>query len=134
MLFHFIITSKECSGLKWIFYSYPSKYYTMFFVDQLNQFQETNPEYKLIKPWWDVLISYLAAALLAIAVLAGVMQATQSNLVCLPAVDCKLSLNQSLNTSEMNNFCRGRYLIDFWYYYKAPGGGYKSYNAACTLF
>ncbi|XP_028519114.1 volume-regulated anion channel subunit LRRC8A [Exaiptasia diaphana] len=76
----------------------------MFPVDQLQRFQVINPDHKFIKPWWDTFTDYIATALLMMAVLAGVMQATQSDLVCVPAIDCSLSHNQSFNHSGV---CQG---------------------------
>ncbi|XP_020892531.1 volume-regulated anion channel subunit LRRC8A [Exaiptasia diaphana] len=77
----------------------------MFPVDPLSRFQEANPKYKLIKPWWAVLTGYFAIALLVIAVLAGTMQATQRNLVCVPTKNCT-SFNHSLPASKTNNSCK----------------------------
>ncbi|EDO38188.1 predicted protein, partial [Nematostella vectensis] len=66
----------------------------MFPIEQLARFEASNSAYRLLKPWWDVLTDYLIAAMLVVAVLAGLMQASSGRLVCLPA-DCRPEINQS---------------------------------------
>ncbi|XP_048586885.1 volume-regulated anion channel subunit LRRC8C-like [Nematostella vectensis] len=66
----------------------------MFPIEQLARFEASNSVYRLLKPWWDVLTDYLIAAMLVVAVLAGLMQASSGRLVCLPA-DCRPEINQS---------------------------------------
>lgn len=65
----------------------------MFPVEKLSQFESTNPSYKILKPWWDVLTDYLSAVMLIIALSAGAMQVLQGHLICLPAAECNFNSN-----------------------------------------
>ncbi|EDO31227.1 predicted protein, partial [Nematostella vectensis] len=82
----------------------------MFPIGQLTRFEVNNSNYRLLKPWWDVFTDYLSAAMLVVAVLAGLMQASNGNLVCLPAVDCHPGMNEDI---QIKNGSCASYLHDY---------------------
>ncbi|XP_078075030.1 volume-regulated anion channel subunit LRRC8D-like [Mustelus asterias] len=55
--------------------------FTLTEVASLNDIQAT---YRILKPWWDVFMDYLAIVMLMVAIFAGTMQLTKDQVVCLP--------------------------------------------------
>ena len=73
----------------------------MFPTDVVSGIGQGDATYKLLKPWWDVMTDYLALAMLMISFVAGTMQITKGDIVCVPVVDCQ-SGNNYMNTAAKN--------------------------------
>ncbi|XP_042191142.1 volume-regulated anion channel subunit LRRC8D-like isoform X1 [Callorhinchus milii] len=58
--------------------------FTLTEVASLNDIQAT---YRILKPWWDVFMDYLAIVMLMLAIFAGTMQLTKDQVVCLPRLE-----------------------------------------------
>ncbi|KAI4816730.1 hypothetical protein KUCAC02_009043 [Chaenocephalus aceratus] len=62
-------------------------------ITELRYFADTQPAYRILKPWWDVFTDYLSVVMLMIAV-------TQDKMICLP---CKWVVNKSCETMPVPN-------------------------------
>ncbi|KAI4890389.1 hypothetical protein NFI96_014547 [Prochilodus magdalenae] len=70
-------------------------------ITELRYFADTQPAYRILKPWWDVFTDYISIVMLMIAVFGGTLQVTQDKMICLP---CKRVENNScvlLNSSAL---------------------------------
>ncbi|XP_051906590.1 leucine rich repeat containing 8 VRAC subunit Aa [Hippocampus zosterae] len=61
-------------------------------ITELRYFADTQPAYRILKPWWDVFNDYISLVMLMIAVFGGTLQITQDKMICLP---CKWVANDS---------------------------------------
>ncbi|KAA0719720.1 Volume-regulated anion channel subunit LRRC8A [Triplophysa tibetana] len=66
-------------------------------ITELRYFADTQPAYRILKPWWDVFTDYISIVMLMIAVFGGTLQVSQDKMICLP---CKWVVN---DTCDQNN-------------------------------
>ncbi|CAG5867671.1 leucine rich repeat containing 8 VRAC subunit Aa [Menidia menidia] len=69
-------------------------------ITELRYFADTQPAYRILKPWWDVFTDYISIVMLMIAVFGGTLQVTQDKMICLP---CKWVVNDSCETMPIPN-------------------------------
>ncbi|CAO2639083.1 Volume-regulated anion channel subunit LRRC8D [Lemmus lemmus] len=58
----------------------------MFTLAEVASLNDIQPTYRILKPWWDVFMDYLAVVMLMVAIFAGTMQLTKDQVVCLPVL------------------------------------------------
>lgn len=63
----------------------------MFTLAEVASLNDVQPTYRILKPWWDVFMDYLAVVMLMVAIFAGTMQLTKDQVVCLPNVQSAVS-------------------------------------------
>uniref|UniRef100_A0A1A8JW56 Leucine rich repeat containing 8 family, member A n=1 Tax=Nothobranchius kuhntae TaxID=321403 RepID=A0A1A8JW56_NOTKU len=61
-------------------------------ITELRYFVDTQPAYRILKPWWDVFTDYISIVMLMISVFGGTLQITQDKMICLP---CKWVINET---------------------------------------
>ncbi|KAI5099395.1 volume-regulated anion channel subunit LRRC8D [Silurus meridionalis] len=70
----------------------------MFTLTEVASLNDIQPTYRILKPWWDVLMDYLGFVMLMIAIFAGTMQLTKDHVACLPFLD-ETNKTSSLHTT-----------------------------------
>ncbi|KAM8930575.1 volume-regulated anion channel subunit LRRC8D [Pelodytes ibericus] len=75
----------------------------MFTLSEVASLNDIQPTYRILKPWWDVFMDYLAVVMLMVAIFAGTMQLTKDQVVCLPVLESAVSLRTSAIHSNGNN-------------------------------
>ncbi|XP_029473935.1 volume-regulated anion channel subunit LRRC8D [Rhinatrema bivittatum] len=58
----------------------------MFTLAEVTSLNDLQPKYRILKPWWDVFMDYLAIVMLMTAIFASTMQLTKDQVVCLPVL------------------------------------------------
>ncbi|MGH0135767.1 UNVERIFIED_CONTAM: hypothetical protein FKN15_075675 [Acipenser sinensis] len=71
----------------------------MFTLTEVASLNDIQPTYRILKPWWDVFMDYLAVVMLMVAIFAGTMQLTKDQVVCLPVLQ-----EPKVKTSALNSF------------------------------
>uniref|UniRef100_S4R935 Leucine rich repeat containing 8 VRAC subunit Db n=1 Tax=Petromyzon marinus TaxID=7757 RepID=S4R935_PETMA len=59
----------------------------MFTVTEVASLSDSQPAYRILKPWWDVFLDYLGIVMLMLSIFAGTMQFSRDPLCCLPKLD-----------------------------------------------
>ncbi|XP_077309069.1 volume-regulated anion channel subunit LRRC8D [Lithobates pipiens] len=75
----------------------------MFTLSEVASLNDIQPTYRILKPWWDVFMDYLAVVMLMVAIFAGTMQLTKDQVVCLPKLDSAVcSASQTSKTIQVS--------------------------------
>lgn len=59
----------------------------MFTLTEVASLNDIQPTYRILKPWWDVLMDYLGLVMLMLAIFGMTMQITKDHLACLPFLE-----------------------------------------------
>uniref|UniRef100_A0A4W3HKC2 Leucine rich repeat containing 8 VRAC subunit B n=1 Tax=Callorhinchus milii TaxID=7868 RepID=A0A4W3HKC2_CALMI len=71
----------------------------MISVTEFKWLTDSQPAYRILKPWWDVFSHYIAMVMLMIALLGGALQITQIKMLCLP---CKMIFDDNCIIAKTN--------------------------------
>ncbi|XP_068095930.1 volume-regulated anion channel subunit LRRC8D [Hyperolius riggenbachi] len=75
----------------------------MFTLSEVASLNDIQPTYRILKPWWDVFMDYLAVVMLMVAIFAGTMQLTKDQVVCLPKLDSAVCSASPASKTVQNN-------------------------------
>ncbi|KAG9461550.1 volume-regulated anion channel subunit LRRC8D [Eleutherodactylus coqui] len=75
----------------------------MFTLSEVASLNDIQPTYRILKPWWDVFMDYLAVVMLMVAIFAGTMQLTKDQVVCLPKLESAVCLTTPASREGQNN-------------------------------
>lgn len=59
----------------------------MFTLTEVASLNDVQPTYRILKPWWDVLMDYLGLVMLMLAIFGMTMQITKDHMACLPCLE-----------------------------------------------
>lgn len=59
----------------------------MFTLTEVASLNDIQPTYRILKPWWDVLMDYLGLVMLMLAIFGMTMQITKDHMACLPCLE-----------------------------------------------
>ncbi|XP_009072963.1 PREDICTED: volume-regulated anion channel subunit LRRC8D isoform X3 [Acanthisitta chloris] len=76
----------------------------MFTLAEVASLSDIQPTYRILKPWWDVFMDYLAVVMLMVAIFAGTMQLTKDQVVCLPVLQSTVNSKVQPGTSGKADF------------------------------
>ncbi|XP_010287534.1 PREDICTED: volume-regulated anion channel subunit LRRC8D isoform X3 [Phaethon lepturus] len=76
----------------------------MFTLAEVASLNDIQPTYRILKPWWDVFMDYLAVVMLMVAIFAGTMQLTKDQVVCLPVLQSTVNSKAQPGTSGKAEF------------------------------
>ncbi|NWW00006.1 LRC8D protein, partial [Machaerirhynchus nigripectus] len=76
----------------------------MFTLAEVASLSDIQPTYRILKPWWDVFMDYLAVVMLMVAIFAGTMQLTKDQVVCLPVLQSTVNSKVQPDTSGKADF------------------------------
>ncbi|XP_061489586.1 volume-regulated anion channel subunit LRRC8D isoform X2 [Rhineura floridana] len=71
----------------------------MFTLAEVASLNDIQPTYRILKPWWDVFMDYLAVVMLMVAIFAGTMQLTKDQVVCLPVLQSAVNAKAQPSSS-----------------------------------
>ncbi|XP_056379158.1 volume-regulated anion channel subunit LRRC8D isoform X2 [Hyla sarda] len=74
----------------------------MFTLSEVASLNDIQPTYRILKPWWDVFMDYLAVVMLMVAIFAGTMQLTKDQVVCLPKLESAICLTPANREGQSN--------------------------------
>ncbi|XP_069593640.1 volume-regulated anion channel subunit LRRC8D [Ranitomeya imitator] len=75
----------------------------MFTLSEVASLNDIQPTYRILKPWWDVFMDYLAVVMLMVAIFAGTMQLTKDQVVCLPKLESAVCLTTPASKDGQSN-------------------------------
>ncbi|XP_053549903.1 volume-regulated anion channel subunit LRRC8D [Bombina bombina] len=75
----------------------------MFTLSEVASLNDIQPTYRILKPWWDVFMDYLAVVMLMVAIFAGTMQLTKDQVVCLPVLESAVTPKTPIVSSRESN-------------------------------
>lgn len=59
----------------------------MFSLAEIASLNDVQPTYRILKPWWDVLMDYLGLVMLMLAIFGMTMQISKDHMACLPCLE-----------------------------------------------
>lgn len=59
----------------------------MFTLTEVASLNDVQPTYRILKPWWDVLMDYLGLVMLMLSIFGMTMQITKDHMACLPCLE-----------------------------------------------
>ena len=89
----------------------------MFTLAEVASLNDIQPTYRILKPWWDVFMDYLAVVMLMVAIFAGTMQLTKDQVVCLPVLPAPV--NSKAHATPLESRVTQAVSI-FWFHFKSP--------------